>query len=61
MDVCLSINFQMVQVREFQIAENIHLICLLDLTADFGVKTNTKVDAALSASRERERERERDR
>ena len=28
--------------REFVIVENIRLVCLLDLTADFGVKTNAK-------------------
>ena len=26
----------------FVIIDNIHLVCLLDLTADFGVKTNAK-------------------
>ena len=36
--------------REFVIVENIRLVCLLDLTADFEVKTNGKVDAELSAS-----------
>ena len=30
--------------------ESIHLVCLLDLTADFGVKTNS--DAELPAARE---------
>ena len=30
-------------IREFLIVENIHLVCLLDITADFGVKTNAKL------------------
>ena len=29
--------------REIVIYENIRLVCLLDLTADFGVKTNAKL------------------
>ena len=29
--------------REFVLVENIRLVCLLDLTADFGVKTNEKL------------------
>ena len=29
--------------REFVIVENKRLVCLLDLTADFGVKTNAKL------------------
>ena len=29
--------------REIVIAEKIHLVCLLDLTTDFGVKTNAKL------------------
>ena len=33
----------MIISREFEIVENIRLICLLDLTADFGVKTNAKL------------------
>ena len=34
------------------IVENIYLVCLLDKTADFGVKTKCKVDAALPAAGE---------
>ena len=32
-----------VQSREFIIVENIRLVRLIDLTADFGVKTNSKL------------------
>ena len=35
---------------ELAIVENIHLVCLLDLTADFGVKNKRKLDADLSAA-----------
>ena len=41
----------MIISREFEIVENIRLICLLDLTADFGGRQR-KVDADLSAARE---------
>ena len=37
-------------IRKFVIVENILLVCLLDLTAEFGVKTNAKL--TLSAARE---------
>ena len=30
-------------MREFVIVDNIHLIGLLDITADFGVKTNAEL------------------
>ena len=33
----------LILIREFVIVENIRLVCLLDLTADFGVKTNAKL------------------
>ena len=32
-----------VEYREYVIVENIRLVCLLELTADFGVKTNAKL------------------
>ena len=32
-----------VEYRESVIVENIRLVCLLGLTADFGVKTNVKL------------------
>ena len=31
-----------IQARELLYVENMRQVCLLDLTADFGVKTNTK-------------------
>ena len=40
------------QIREFVIAENIRLVCLLDLTADFGVKSNAKLTPDFPAARE---------
>ena len=30
-------------IREFEVVKNIRLVCLLDLTMDFGVKINTKL------------------
>ena len=39
-------------IREIVIVENIRLVRLLDLTADFGGKTNTKFDADFQAARE---------
>ena len=36
-------SIHIIGVREFVIEENIHLLCLLDLTAVFGVKTNAKL------------------
>ena len=40
--------------EKFVIVENLRLVCLLDLTADFGVKTNTKLTPKCQL-RERER------
>ena len=39
-------------LREFVVVEIIRLVCLLDLTTDFGVKNKRKVDAELPAARE---------
>ena len=36
-------RFTTIRSREIVIVENIRLVCLLDLTADFKVKTNTKL------------------
>ena len=41
-----------IQPREFVIVENIRLVRLLDLTADFGVKTNAKLTPIFKAARE---------
>ena len=38
--------------REYVIVENIRQVCVLDLTADFGVKSKLKIDAELPAARE---------
>ena len=38
-----SIEKELIRAREFVIVENIRLVCLLELTADFGVKTNAKL------------------
>ena len=37
--------------RDIVIVENIHLVRLLDLTADFGVKTKRKIDADFQDAR----------
>ena len=52
----LSLLFlpNMVKTREFVIEENIREVYLLDLTADFGVKTNTKLTPDCQRERERE-------
>ena len=58
-----SLNFDMANLNGknakmaaggFVIIENIHLVCLLDLTADFGVKTNAKKLTLNFQLRERE-------
>ena len=38
----MAYSVQEWESREFLIVENIRLVCRIDLTADFGVKTNAK-------------------